>query len=177
MKTDILEEVTELTPVEKRKLERTLRRRIEAYTTARPEVEAMEEVFKKSKADLVTLAYDIHHLMLTLRVKSVNYDDLGRITRSQKGPYCSLKKNDAEMPEGEGDGETEWSESGREEFIRWTEENGLRDVLVKEMPILMRVNSVYRTRLEARESLPPVEARYVDTVAWSKPEKKGTKKK
>lgn len=136
-----------------------LKRKLRKLAKDKEAFDALEKLFDQKKAALIALQEEIWAEMVgddpDNALKSISIAGVGRFTRVNKGPYCHVKGD-----EGEATGE-EFSETNRQRFERWCEKEGLKDVLIKPMPVLMRVNKEWRERLEAGLELPDgIEATY-----------------
>lgn len=137
-----------------------LKRKLRKLAKDKAAFDTLEKLYEAKKAALVELQEEIWEDMVgddpDNSLKSITIAGVGRFTRVAKGPYCHIKKDEGSA----GDGE-EVSENYRARFEAWAEKNGLKDVLIKPMPILQRVNRLYRERLEEGLDLPDgIEAIY-----------------
>lgn len=146
----------------------SLKRKITQYATVRVKHEAVEEEEKKLGEKERTLAEEINEEMFESGIKSINLDKLGRFDRTQRGPYCSIQKDE---------GFDELSETHRQRFEAWCKKNNLFDVFLKFMPVLPRVNSYVGAAIKEGKPLPDgLEMRFIKGVTWTRI-KKATRSK
>ena len=157
-----------------------IRKAVEAYVNTHTSLEKLEPEYKELVAKDQRIQEQLYNLMDEFGFKSIRIDGVGLLIKAQRGPYCAFAAIEGE-PEIVDGGVPETS---REVFVKSARELGLYDVVVKEMPVMQRVNSIVGQRLKSGEPLfQGLDMRWVHGVTWrdrpedkKKPTKKGKQK-